>query len=84
MLQLMFVFGTRPEAIKLAPLIINARNRSGIDVVICNTGQHREMTSEVLELFDLNVGIDLDIMVDRQTLSSMTSRIITLLGQHLD
>ena len=74
---LCIVLGTRPEAIKLAPLILAARQRSEFEVLVCNTGQHREMTSQVLELFDIRPDVDLDSMREGQTLEEVTVAVIS-------
>jgi UDP-N-acetylglucosamine 2-epimerase (non-hydrolysing) len=72
--KILIIFGTRPEAIKLAPLILKVRERSEFDVSICVTAQHREMLDQVLELFDLSQDYDLDIMTPRQDLFEITTR----------
>lgn len=80
----MFVFGTRPEAIKLAPVVMAARHREGVDVILCNTGQHREMSAQVLELFGLKSDVDLDVMRQQQTLTDVTVNILIGLQPHLE
>lgn len=82
-MRLLIVLGTRPEAIKLAPLVLAARRCKNIDVILCNTGQHREMSAKVLELFELVPDIDLDIMSDQQTLTDITVNILERLQPHL-
>jgi UDP-N-acetylglucosamine 2-epimerase (non-hydrolysing) len=72
--KLLFVLGTRPEVIKLAPLIQLFREREVFDVVVCSTGQHREMLDQTLAVFDLIADINLDLMAYNQTLSGFTSR----------
>ncbi len=72
----MAVFGTRPEAIKMAPLCHQLKNQDEIETVICVTAQHREMLDQVLEIFDLAPDIDLNVMRDKQDLSSLTASII--------
>ena len=72
----MAVFGTRPEAIKMAPLCHQLRNQDEIETVICVTAQHREMLDQVLEIFNLAPDIDLNVMRDKQDLSSLTASII--------
>lgn len=74
----LFVFGTRPEAIKMAPLIKTFQKDNSQQVVICVTGQHREMLDQVLEFFDISPDYDLDLMGKNQTLYDVTSR--ALLG----
>lgn len=73
-LRIMSVFGTRPEAIKMAPLVKELASRSEIDSICCVTAQHREMLDSVLEVFSLKPDWDLNIMTPRQTLSSITSK----------
>ena len=76
----LFVFGTRPEAIKLAPLILHLRERvSEFDVRICVTAQHRQMLDQVLSVFDLSPDYDLDVMSPGQSLSEVTARILAKL-----
>ncbi len=76
-LRIMSVFGTRPEAIKMAPLVKELKNRSEIESLCCVTAQHREMLDSVMEVFDLNADADLNIMTPRQTLSTITSKCLT-------
>ena len=76
-LKVLSVIGTRPEAIKMAPVIRALQKRTDrIESVVCNTAQHREMVDQVLEVFDLQPDIDLDIMQPGQTLPGLTSRVI--------
>lgn len=74
-LKVMTVFGTRPEAIKMAPLV-HELNKHGdqIESIVCVTAQHRQMLDQVLEIFDIRPDIDLNIMKDRQTLVQITTR----------
>ena len=76
--KVMMVFGTRPEAIKMAPLARVLRQWPDIDLNICSTGQHREMLQQVLHDFGLNVDEDLQVMTQNQTLNSLSQQ---LLGQ---
>lgn len=78
--KVMMVFGTRPEAIKMAPLARVLRNWPGITLNICSTGQHREMLKQVLDSFELTVDEDLQVMTQGQTLNGLSEQ---LLG-HLD
>ena len=78
MLKVMSVFGTRPEAIKMAPLVRELASRTGIESLCCLTGQHREMLDSVMGIFKLRGDYDLNIMQKQQTLSSITTR--ALLG----
>ena len=77
-IKVMSVFGTRPEAIKMAPLVKELARRDEIESLVCLTGQHREMLDSVMEIFDLKADFDLNIMEQRQTLSTITTK--TLLG----
>ena len=71
------VFGTRPEAIKMAPVAQEIEHSSGLDLSICVTGQHREMLDQVIEAFNLTPNFDLDLMRANQTLSDLTSRTLS-------
>ncbi len=73
----MTIFGTRPEAIKMAPLALELQKRPGIRALCCVTAQHREMLDSVLEIFKLKPDYDLNIMQPRQTLSTITSKCLT-------
>jgi len=77
--KIMAVFGTRPEAIKMAPLLKSLQKSENYKLIITVTAQHREMLDQVMDLFQLNADYDLDIMKDRQTLSGLSARIITKL-----
>lgn len=77
-LKIMSVFGTRPEAIKMAPLVQELAKHPEIESICCLTGQHREMLDSVMEIFNLKGDYDLDIMEKSQTLSTITTK--TLLG----
>ena len=77
-IKIMSVFGTRPEAIKMAPLVKELARRSEFESICCLTGQHREMLDSVMEIFRLKGDYDLNIMQKSQTLSSITTK--TLLG----
>lgn len=72
----LLVFGTRPEAIKMAPLAKALILEPTLDVVVCSTGQHREMLSQVLGCFNLKIDIDLDLMSTGQTLAGLTIKVI--------
>jgi len=76
--KILLVFGTRPEAIKMAPLILELKKRPELDVKICVTAQHREMLDQVLNLFELTPDYDLDLMQAGQDLYDITAR--ALLG----
>jgi len=73
-LRIMSVFGTRPEAIKMCPLVQELASRPEIESLCCVTAQHRQMLDSVLEVFQLKPDYDLDIMTPRQTLSTITSK----------
>ncbi len=75
-IRVMSVFGTRPEAIKMAPLVKELARCDRIESICCVTAQHREMLDSVLEVFELKPDWDLDIMTPRQTLSTITSKCI--------
>ena len=77
-IKVMSVFGTRPEAIKMAPLVQELASRPEFESLCCLTGQHRQMLDSVMEIFHLKAQYDLDIMERQQTLSSITTK--TLLG----
>ena len=73
-IKVMTVFGTRPEAIKMAPLVLELKRRPEFDCICCVTAQHREMLDSVLNIFRIQPDYDLDIMEPRQTLSTITSK----------
>jgi UDP-N-acetylglucosamine 2-epimerase (non-hydrolysing) len=74
--KIMIVFGTRPEAIKMCPLVNELRSRDSIDAVVCVTGQHRQMLDQVLNAFNVIPDYDLSIMKDKQTLFDVTTNIL--------
>ena len=65
----MLVFGTRPEAIKMCPLVNELKTRKGLKTVVCVTGQHRQMLDQVLDVFGVCPDYDLSIMKEKQTLA---------------
>lgn len=75
-IRVMSVFGTRPEAIKMCPLVKELQSTQGIQSLVCLTGQHRQMLDQVMEVFGLGADYDLDIMRPRQTLTSITTDIL--------
>ncbi len=78
MKKVMLVFGTRPEAIKMCPLVREFQKRKDeFDTIVCVTGQHRQMLDQVLRIFDVKPDIDLDIMKQGQDLTDVTVRILT-------
>ncbi len=84
MRKILFIFGTRPEAIKLAPVIKVFESDSEFDVRICITGQHKEMLNNVLNFFSINPNFNLDVMKKNQSLFFMTSKIIYRLEKVLN
>lgn len=84
MKKVMCVFGTRPEAIKICPLVNEMKDRNGIEVVVCVTAQHRQMLDQVLKTFDVTPDYDLNIMKDRQTLFDITTNILTNIKEVLE
>lgn len=84
MKKVMLVFGTRPEAIKMCPLVNELKSRKGIETVVCVTGQHRQMLDQVLEAFDVVPDYDLSIMKDRQTLFDVTTNILNRIKEVLE
>ena len=81
MIKVLSVFGTRPEAIKMAPLVKELERRENIDSIVCITAQHREMLDQVLEIFDIKPDFDLNIMQTRQTLSGITTSALNGLSE---
>lgn len=75
-IKIMTVFGTRPEAIKMAPLVKELESRKEIESIVCITAQHRQMLDQVMNIFDIRADYDLDIMKAGQTLSDITSRVL--------
>ena len=84
MKKVMLVFGTRPEAIKMCPLVKELKSRQSIKTIVCVTGQHRQMLDQVLEAFDVTPDYDLSIMKDKQTLFDITTNILNSIGKVLD
>lgn len=76
MKKVMLVFGTRPEAIKMCPLVNELKKRKNIETIVCVTGQHRQMLDQVLEAFSVVPDYDLSIMKDKQTLFDVTVNIL--------
>ena len=78
MKNVMLVFGTRPEAIKMCPLVKEFQKRADeFKTIVCVTGQHREMLDQVLAIFDVRPDYDLNIMKQGQDLTDVTSRVLT-------
>ena len=84
MKKVMLVFGTRPEAIKMSPLVKELKKRKTIETIVCVTGQHRQMLDQVLEVFDIVPDYDLSIMRDKQTLFDVTINILENIKQVLE
>lgn len=84
MKKVMLVFGTRPEAIKMCPLVNELKSRKEIETVVCVTGQHRQMLDQVLEAFSVVPDYDLSIMKDRQTLFDVTTNILNRIKEVLE
>lgn len=84
MKTIMLVFGTRPEAIKMCPLVNELKTRKNIKTVVCVTGQHRQMLDQVLETFQVKPDYDLSIMKDKQTLFDITTNILNGISGVLD
>ena len=84
MKKVMLVFGTRPEAIKMCPLVNELKKHSELETVVCVTGQHRQMLDQVLKAFDVKPDYDLAIMKDKQTLFDVTTNILERIKQVLE
>lgn len=84
MKKVMLVFGTRPEAIKMCPLVNELKKREGIQTLVCVTGQHRQMLDMVLEAFNVVPDYDLSIMKDKQTLFDVTTNILNTIKEVLE
>ena len=84
MKKVMIVFGTRPEAIKMCPLVKELKNRKNIETIVCVTGQHREMLDQVLQVFDIVPDFDLDVMKNEQTLFDVTHNILSKMKNILE
>lgn len=84
MKKVMLVFGTRPEAIKMCPLVNELKKRKELQTVVCVTGQHRQMLDMVLEAFDVTPDYDLSIMKEKQTLFDVTTNILNRIKEVLE
>lgn len=84
MRKIMLVFGTRPEAIKMCPLVNELKSRKTIETIVCVTGQHRQMLDQVLDAFHIVPDFDLSIMKDRQTLFDITTNILNRIKDVLE
>ena len=83
-MKVLVVFGTRPEAIKMCPLVLALKREEGIEAKVCVTGQHREMLDQVLEIFGVVPDYDLAIMRPRQTLETITTAVLENIGTAID
>lgn len=83
MKKVVVIFGTRPEAIKLCPVVLALQANPAFDCKVCVTGQHREMLQQVLDVFGVQPDIDLALMQPNQTLGGLTSRVITAIDTYL-
>ncbi|MBR6515109.1 MAG: UDP-N-acetylglucosamine 2-epimerase (non-hydrolyzing) [Clostridia bacterium] len=84
MKKVMLVFGTRPEAIKMCPLVLELKSRKNIETLVCVTGQHRQMLDQVLDAFGVEPDYDLSIMKDKQTLFDVTTNILNTIKEVLE
>ena len=84
MKKVVLVFGTRPEAIKMCPLVNELKRRQTMEVIVCVTGQHRQMLDQVLETFNVTPDYDLSIMKEQQTLFDVTISILNQIRGVLD
>jgi UDP-N-acetylglucosamine 2-epimerase (non-hydrolysing) len=82
--KILIVFGTRPEAIKMAPVVNRLRLCTGVQVFVCVSAQHRQMLDQVLELFEIQPDYDLNLMVPNQTLAGLTARVLTGVNEVLE
>lgn len=82
--KIMLVFGTRPEAIKMCPLVNELKSRKSLQTVVCVTGQHRQMLDQVLEAFNVKPDYDLSIMQQKQTLFDITGNILNKIKEVLE
>lgn len=83
-MKIITIFGTRPEAIKMCPLILQLKRIKHFETIVCLTGQHREMLNQVMDIFKIQADYNLDIMRSEQTLSAITTDILIKLGDVLD
>ena len=84
MKKVMLVFGTRPEAIKMCPLVNELKQRKELETIVCVTGQHRQMLDQVLDIFHVVPDYDLSIMRDSQTLFDITVNILNRIREVLE
>ena len=79
-MRILSIFGTRPEAVKMAPIVREVERTSGVQSLVCVTAQHRQMLDQVLNLFDIKPEVDLNLMQPGQTLADLTARVFTHLN----
>lgn len=84
MKKVLAIFGTRPEAIKMAPVVLELKRSERLDTRVCVTAQHRGMLDQVLELFEIAPDHDLNVMQENQSLEGLTARVLTGVGRILD
>ena len=84
MKRVMVVFGTRPEAIKMCPLVNELKRHDDLETIVCVTGQHRQMLDQVLNAFGVTPDYDLSIMKEKQTLFDVTTNILNKIKEVLD
>lgn len=84
MKKVMVVFGTRPEAIKMCPLVKELKTRKNLETIVCVTGQHRQMLDQVLQVFNVNPDYDLSVMKNKQTLFDVTQNILGKMKEVLE
>lgn len=84
MKKIMLVFGTRPEAIKMCPLVNELKSRKNLQTIVCVTGQHRQMLDQVLDAFNVSPDYDLSIMKEKQTLFDITTNILNAIKAVLE
>ena len=80
-LRVLVVMGTRPEAIKMAPLVHACQHRAELEPIVCLTGQHREMLRQVTDYFGIDAEVNLDLMRPNQSLASLTARLLESLDE---
>jgi UDP-N-acetylglucosamine 2-epimerase (non-hydrolysing) len=84
MKNIMIVFGTRPEAIKMCPLVNELKKRKNVNITVCVTGQHRQMLDQVLKAFNVVPDYNLSIMKEKQTLFDITTNILNSIKEVLE
>ena len=83
-LKVFTVVGTRPDTIKLAPVLYELKSRREIESILCSSGQHKEMLEQATEIFGLSPDINLESMIPGQSLENLTARMLNLISQALD